>query len=200
MSVRMYGNINGSYKRPDINLFEIAKKQGNQFLKFRDADAGKNLPVIKLNISEEGLRALHGSKLKGGIDVQKAEEELRYISEHQPVESFTNRFSRVLNNGYTQVQGTNLSKGMSAQEKADILSKEFINICDEIVSGYDAGERVRFIADSTTEDGYRKISKEDELAILLNEFGEFVEKRLGKEHKDECTKLIKQAKQYVVNC
>lgn len=54
-----------------------------------------NLPIYPISmykgyISEEGLRALHGSKMKGSVDIQRQMEEMRYISEHQPVESFTN--------------------------------------------------------------------------------------------------------------
>ena len=91
MAVRLYGNVNGTYQKPNIDLFEMAKQQNNQPVRFCDTEAGKNIPAIKVNISEEGLRALHGSKLKGSVDIQKQTEELKYISEHQPVESFTNR-------------------------------------------------------------------------------------------------------------
>ena len=69
--------------------------------------------------------------------------------------------------------------------------EEFRGICDEITSGYNAGDRVRFIADATTEDGYRRLSKDDELSILLSEFGEFVEGRFGKEHQEQSIKVAK---------
>ena len=71
MAINLYGNVSGTYQKPNIDLFEMARKQNNQPVKFCDTEAGKNLPAIKVNISEEGLRALHGSKMKGSVDIQK---------------------------------------------------------------------------------------------------------------------------------
>lgn len=102
MAVHLYGNVNGTYQKPNIDLFEMAKKQNNQPIRFCDTEAGRNVPAIKVNISEEGLRALHGSKMNGSVDIQKQMEEMQYISEHQPVESFTNRLSRVMQDSFVQ--------------------------------------------------------------------------------------------------
>ena len=190
MAVHLYGNVNGTYQKTNIDLFEIAKKKNEQPVKFRDTEAGRNIPEIKVNISEEGLRALHGSKLKGSVDIQKQTGELRYISEHQPVESFTNRLSRAMQNGYVQLCKENPDIDITIQKKADILLDEFREICDEITSGYEEGNRVRFIEDQTMEDGYRKLSKDDELFILFNEFKGFVESRFGKEHQEQSVKIV----------
>ena len=191
MAVHLYGNVNGTYQKPNIDLFEMAKKQNNQPVSFCDTEAGRNVPAIKVNISEEGLRALHGSKMNGSVDIQKQMEEMRYISEHQPVESFTNRLSRVMQDSFVQFTEDNSDERLTIQKKADILLEEFRGICDEITSGYKEGDRVRFIADATTEDGYRRLSKDDELSILLSEFGEFVEGRFGKEHQEQSIKVAK---------
>lgn len=191
MAVYLYGNVNGTYQKPNIDLFEMAKKQNNQPVSFCDTEAGRNVPAIKVNISEEGLRALHGSKMNGSVDIQKQMEEMRYISEHQPVESFTNRLSRVMQDSFVQFTEDNSDEKLTIQKKADILLEEFRGICDEITSGYKEGDRVRFIADATTEDGYRRLSKDDELSILLSEFGEFVEGRFGKEHQEQSIKVAK---------
>lgn len=188
MAVRLYGNVNGTYQKPNIDLFEMAKQQNNQPVRFCDTEAGKNIPAIKVNISEEGLRALHGSKLKGSVDIQKQTEELKYISEHQPVESFTNRLSRAMQDSYVQFIEDNFNENLTIEKKGEILLKEFREICDEITSGYEEGNRVRFIADDSTEDGYRKLSEEDELSILLSEFNAFVESRFGKEHQERSIK------------
>lgn len=75
MAVHLYGNVNGTYQKPNIDLFEMAKKQNNQPIRFCDTEAGRNVPAIKVNISEEGLRALHGSKMNGSVDIQKQMEE-----------------------------------------------------------------------------------------------------------------------------
>lgn len=189
MAVHLYGNVNGTYQKPNIDLFEMAKQQNNQPVRFCDTEAGKNIPAIKVNISEEGLRALHGSKMKGSVDIQKQTEELKYISEHQPVESFTNRLSRAMQDSFVQFTEDSSDEKLTIQKKADILLQEFRGICDEITSGYKEGDRVRFIADTTSEDGYRKLSKEDELSILLSEFSSFVESRFGKEHQEQSVKV-----------
>lgn len=189
MAVNLYGNVNGTYQKPNIDLLGMAKKQNNQSVQFCDTEVVKNVPVIKINISEEGLRALHGSKLKGSVDLEKYMEEISFISEHQPIESFTNRLSRVMQNSYLQIVDNNSDEGISIQKKADVLLGEFKSICDEIVSGYEDGSRARFIEDSTSADGYRKLTKDDELSIVLSEFEEFVEKRFGKQHQEESVKV-----------
>ena len=189
MAINLYGNVSGTYQKPNIDLFEMARKQNNQPVKFCDTEAGKNLPAIKVNISEEGLRALHGSKMKGSVDIRKQMEEMQYISEHQPVESFTNRLSRVMQDSFVQFTEDNSDEKLTIQKKGEILLEEFRGICDEITSGYEEGNRVRFIEDSTTEDGYRKLSKDDELSILLSEFSAFVEFRFGKEHQEQSVKV-----------
>ena len=188
MAVHLYGNVNGTYQKPNIDLFEMAKQQYNQPVRFCDTEAGKNIPAIKVNISEEGLRALHGSKMKGSVDIQKQTEELKYISEHQPVESFTNRLSRAMQDSFVQFIEDKSDGNLTIEKKGEILLEEFWGICDEITSGYKEGDRVRFIADDTTQDGYRKLSKEDELSILLSEFSSFVESRFGKEHQERSIK------------
>lgn len=189
MAVCLYGNVNGTYQQPTIDLFKMAKQQSNHPVRFDDTEAGKNNQAIEVNISEEGLRALHGSRMKGSIDIQKQTEELKYISEHQPVESFTNRLSRAMQNGYVQITENDPDKKLSIQEKAEILLEEFKEICDEITSGYEEGSRVRFIEDTATEDGYRKLTKEDEVSVLLSEFSDLVAWRFGKEHQEQSEKI-----------
>lgn len=191
MAVHLYGNVNGTYQKPDIDLFEMARKQNNRPARFCDTEAGKGIPNVKVNISEEGLRILHGSKMNGSVDMQKQMEEMRYISEHQPVESFSNRLSRVMQNSYEQFTESNSDENMTIQKKAEILLEEFRGICDEITSGYDEGSRVRFMEDAIAGEGYRKLSRDDELSILLSEFSDFVEGRFGKEHQEQSIKGAK---------
>lgn len=44
MAINLYGNVSGTYQKPNIDLFEMARKQNNQPVKFCDTEAGKNLP------------------------------------------------------------------------------------------------------------------------------------------------------------
>ena len=73
MSINLYGNVNGTYQSPNIDVFALAKAQNNKPVLFKDTEAGKNMPAVKVNISAEGLRALHGTKLPGSMDI-KAEQ------------------------------------------------------------------------------------------------------------------------------
>lgn len=145
MAVHLYGNVNGTYQKQNIDLFEMARKQNNQSVRFCDTEVDKNVPAIKVDISEEGLRALHGSKMNGSVDIQKQMEEMQYISEHQPVESFSNRFSRAMKNSFMQFIEDNFDESLTIEKKAERLLNEFKNICDEITSGHDGGNRIRFI-------------------------------------------------------
>ena len=44
--------------------------------------------------------------------------------------------------------------------------------------------RVRFVEDSSGEDGYRRLTMEDELGIIEVEFDEFVVSRFGKKYQE----------------
>lgn len=193
MAVNMYGNISGfSYRPAEINLFEIAKQQENkQPVRFCDTEAGKNMPGIKVNISEEGLRALHGSKLPGSVNIKEQQEQLKYYSEHQPIDSFENQLSRKMYEGIAKIEGNNPNKTITISDKENALMTGFKEIADEIFAGYEAGNRVRFVQDIESEDGYRKLSKEDELSLLKQEFDKFVENRFGEEHQKQAEEVAK---------
>lgn len=191
MAVNLFGNINGmSYNPPNVDLFEMARKQNNQLVSINETSLAKDCTPVKVDISQEGLRALHGSKLKGSMNIDELTNDIKYISEHQPIESFTNRFAQAMPDDYLQLKGSGTS---IIEEKGNSLLSSFRNICDEIVSGYAEGNRVRYIADDTSEDGYAKISKEQELSILLEEFSAFVENRFGKQHQETAIKLAEAA-------
>ena len=136
MAVNMFGNINGTYQPPQINVFDLAKEQNNKPIRFRDTEAGKDMPAVTVNISSEGLRALHGTKFPGSIDIKSEQEKLRYASEHQPVESFRSRLSRELQQGTEQLRADNPYGKVSMEDKEEILMKSFRDIADEIVESY----------------------------------------------------------------
>ena len=62
---------------------------------------------------------------------------------------------------------------------------------DEIVQGYDSGTRVRFIEDPTSEDGYRRLTKEDELEILQKEFDDIAESKFSKRQQEAAEEIAK---------
>ena len=84
-----------------------AKVQNSNPVRYNENELGKNNPVVKVDISAEGLRALHGSKLPGSVDIKAEQEQIRYISEHQPTESYYNRMSREMSNALEQKRAEN---------------------------------------------------------------------------------------------
>ena len=52
------------------------------------------MPAVKVNISLDGLKALHGTELPGSRDVNAMYERLKFESEHQPIESYYHRLLR----------------------------------------------------------------------------------------------------------
>lgn len=85
---------------------------------------------------------------------------------------------RASNGEYTFVQ-------RSEQEKTDALVKGFESLYDEIKTGYAEGTRVRFVEDDTSEDGFRRISMNEEVGILKDEFEKFLHGRFGEEQQIE---------------
>ena len=188
MPINLFGNTNGTYQPPPINVFELAKQQNNKPVRFNETNLGKNNPVVKVNISKEGLMALHGSKLPGSIDIKAEQERMRYASEHQPTESYYYRMAREMNSTLEQKRAEN-NGNLTIEDRENALMGSFKSIADEIVKGYDNGTRVRFIEDESSEDGFRKLTKEDELEILQKEFDDIAETRFGK-HQTEAAEAI----------
>lgn len=187
MAVQLFGNINGkSYCRPTINLFEQAKKQNAQPKMLKDMRTGDNMPEVKVNISQDGLKALqdtmkalHGTRLEGSMNYDEIQKNKEFICNHQPIGSFSSIFANAMPSNYEQNEnGEYVYVKRSIEEKTERIVNKYHSLYNEIVSGYDKGTRIRFIEDETAEDGYRQISKEEELSILENEFQDFVEKRL----------------------
>ena len=87
-----------------------------------------------MNISKEGLQAFHGSKLQGSYDLNTQIEQIEYMSEHQPVVSFTNRLGIALQDSYAGVAYENRP---SVEDQGNTVLNTFKKIADEIVSGYD---------------------------------------------------------------
>lgn len=190
MPINLYGNINGTYQPPQINLLGSAKAQNSNSVRYNETEIGKNNPVVKVNISAEGLRALHGSQLPGSIDINAEQERIKYVSEHQPTESYYNRMSREMSDAIEQKPAEN-NGSLTIEDRGNALMRSFQSIANEIVKGYENGTRVRFVEDSDSEDGYRKLTQEDELGILQKEFDDLSEAKFGMKHQEEAEDIAK---------
>ena len=132
MAINLYGNVSGTYQKPNIDLFEMARKQNNQPVKFCDTEAGKNLPAIKVNISEEGLRALHGSKMKGSVDIQKQMEEMQKEVEAAEFEASVGGGAiSVRVNGKKEVLGINIKPEVVDPDDVEMLEDLVLSAVNE---------------------------------------------------------------------
>ena len=101
MNVQLFVNIdNKTYQAPRINLMQKVQEKGATPLTFKETIKGLNDANVSVSISDEGLKALHGSKLQGAIDPMETAKQIEYMSNHQPVESFSNRFAQMLPSNY----------------------------------------------------------------------------------------------------
>ena len=98
--------------------------------------------------------------------------------------------SREMNNALEQKREEN-NGNLTIEDRENAIMNSFKSIADEIVSGYDNGTRIRFVEDSDSEDGYRKLTKEDELEILQKEFDDLSEAKFGKKHQEEAEAIAK---------
>lgn len=189
MGIALYGNINGyTYRPPQLNLLDSAKSQNSNPTTV--ASAYPDMPAVEVNISEEGLKALHGSKLPGSADPFETAAQIAYMSEHQPIESYESKFSQMIPSSYEMNErGEAVYVHHTNEEKIAALSEGFKSLVDEINKGYDEGTRVRYVEDPTSEDGFRKLTREEELDILQQEFDDFVDSRFGKERAAEDAKI-----------
>lgn len=192
MGINLFGNVGSfSYRPAEVNLFNQANKPETPKVKFKDTEAGRDMPVVKVNISKEGLLALHGSKLDGSVDIKKQQEEIKYYSEHQPIDSFRNQLTKGMQDNLSKIKAENPDQSFSISDKENALMNSFKSIADEIVSGYEDGSRIRFIQDAASDDGYSRLSKTDELMLLKQEFEDFVESRFGIKHQKESEEVAK---------
>lgn len=189
MGIALYGNINGyTYRPPQLNLLDSAKSQNSNPTTV--SSAYPDMPAVEVNISEEGLKALHGSKLPGSANPFETAERIAYMSEHQPIESYESKFSQMIPSSYEMNErGEAVYVHHTNEEKIAALSEGFKSLVDEINKGYDEGTRVRYVEDPTSEDGFRKLTREEELDILQQEFDDFVDSRFGKERAAEDAKI-----------
>ena len=178
--MQIFGSINGNYKPIQINLFEQAKKQEQQPAFIKDSDSGKGISEIKVDISEEGLRALHGNRLNGQGNLEEQEKERKFLFEHQPLDCFSNGFRRALENLKQKV-----GHEATIEEKGQAVTDAFKTMADEIAAGYTDGSIRHFVEDTASEDGYRHLSMEEELQFLTDEFDDFVDFRFGKVRQEQ---------------
>ena len=198
MNVQLFGNIdNKTYQAPQINLMQKIQEKGTTPLTFKETIKGLNDASVSVSISDEGFKALHGSKLQGAMDPMETAKQIEYMSNHQPIESFSNRLAQMMPSNYEMNdQGEAVFVSHTYKEKEEALILGFKQLYNEISIGHNLGTRVRYIEDETAPDGFRQLTKDEELEILKQEFDDFVDSRFGAEAQAQNEKVTRETRAY----
>ena len=73
-------------------------------------------------------------------------------------------------------KGDYLRNYYSTSDAVSNMLKAYASLYDEIVKGYEAGTRETYVEDKNSEDGYRKLTMEEELAELDKAYEDYVDK------------------------
>ena len=175
MGIALYGNINGyTYRPPQLNLLDSAKSQNSNPTTV--SSAYPDMPAVEVNISEEGLKALHGSKLPGSADPFETAERIAYMSEHQPIESYESKFSQMIPSSYEMnergeavyVHHTNEESGVF-REYAGAYKWAYGDIFDKIHEKEPDADIYIKSASTTKDHDYHFINNSKRLVISTDE-------------------------------
>ena len=134
--------MNGTFAVRSETIDAVAKKG------YEKTEPRQDSP-IKVTISAEGIKSykdsiLKGSGLSNGVIMTKY--------------------------GDRNENGEYEKNYRSIEDKANDLLGAYASIYDEIVRGHEEGTREAYVADDSSETGYRKLSMEDEIAELNKAF------------------------------
>lgn len=131
-------------------------------------DVKKEEP-IRIDISQEGreqyrksLSAYNQGKM--GLESVRAQKNIiKHLSMDSDFESKFHKEAGIMSTAAKE-KGTT----MSVKDKAESYFSTYAKLYDEIVQGYEAGNRETYVSE---EGGYRKLTKEEELSALDKAFG-----------------------------
>lgn len=146
--------MNGTFAVRSETIDAVAKKG------YEKTEPRQDSP-IKVTISAEGIKSykdsiLKGSGLSNGVIMTDYE---TMISGRLPSKY-----------GDRNENGEYEKNYRSIEDKANDLLGAYASIYDEIVRGHEEGTREAYVADDSSETGYRKLSMEDEIAELNKAF------------------------------
>ena len=122
----------------------------------------KRYDAVKVSITDEGIQSYKDSMNKGNEDISGG--------------VILTDYGTMLSSRLPSIYGEKNADGeyernyRSVGEKANDLLNSYASIYDEIIQGYEDGTREIYIADETSESGYRKLSKDEELDELNKAF------------------------------
>lgn len=154
-------------------------KKHEQLQRVTDHSAWNNdNKSVTVSISEEGLRALHGQKLRGAVDT----EEMKRMEEIIPKLSINpeDEFYWALRNDMSQaLEAIKEQKG--SYDLDDLLSirmEAYANQYNSLLQSYENGTRDIYVCDGEDENGklqYHQVTMEEDIAYLDAAFSRIAE-------------------------
>lgn len=126
-----------------------------------------NIPAVKLAISSEGKECWRESLWK----ICPESKESSIPDKFTPGIIATD-FSALLCDKLTT---NNSSQPFTWEEKSSDLLRAYAELYDEIVQGYESGQRETYVTDSDAENGFRKLTLSEELDCLNQTFKRFAD-------------------------
>ena len=125
-----------------------------------------NQPV-KVTISEEGYKS-YRDRIENGQSFEEVQEQRKRLLEGNlsPDMNYKLTLSARVNSLNESDKEAGGTKYLSNEEKMDNIMEAYTSLYDEIVQGYDSGTRVISVADENSENGYRTLTMQEELADL----------------------------------
>ena len=129
-----------------------------------------NQPV-KVTISEEGLKS-YRERNTNGKSFEEVQAQRKRLLEGNISSDINYKFTlsakvNSLNEADKEAGGT---KYLLNEDKLDNIMEAYTSLYDEIVQGYEDGTRVINVADENSENGYRTLTMQEELADLDNAY------------------------------
>lgn len=152
----------------DYSIQELSKKktlknapeQISQPIMF----SAKDHTVVKLTLSEDGMEA-HRKHLREQLE-NAGSEGNRYSKTCSDLIETDRKWKDTIK---PMLTGSG-RRWMMRSYKPSSLINEYASLYDEIVQGYQSGTREKYIEDANAENGYRRATLEDELALLNEDF------------------------------
>lgn len=160
-------NVSGN----GLSLYDLSR---SKIFKNNSAQAGqpvifkpKGQTAVKFTLSEDGMKAYRNQLKK--LTEAAGSEESQYsniLKARSDVIEFDRKWNATLK---PMICGSGL-RWMIRSYKPDDVLNEYAGLYDEIVQGYQNGTREKYIEDADAEDGFRRATLEDELALLNEDY------------------------------
>lgn len=182
-------NINGNSERLSATADRIKNLRVDKLPQKEKTDStpGED-KAVELLISKEGIKSYKDSIIK---------KELEALGNTGVI---LTDYKMVIGSRLPSTYGEKNENGeyeciyQSIEDKADSLLKVYAEIYDEIQKGHEAGTREIYVEDKTSETGYRKLTKEEEIAKLDEAYQVYVNQFERNNDRDIIEKLAAYVK------